>query len=110
MTIPTTQAGHQMHQITTAVYIPHTFQPKLAPKSTSAREIRHSWAAEYMTTGGATALSNPAREYLMTGLALGWTKVKGLVSSPTRKAREKLSVASVAKDIPSKSKEKDFRI
>lgn len=108
LTMPTSQAGHHRHQTTTGVYIPQTFHPKLASFNRSAMLICQSWAAAYTTVGGATMLSNPAKDQRRAGFLTGWTKLNGLDSTPTRKAREKLSVARVERHIPRTSKEKDF--
>lgn len=65
-------------------------------------------AAAYATDVGATALRRPANVHLMAGFLLAWTNVNGLESSPIMKAREKLTVASVANDMPRNRRENDL--
>lgn len=106
--VPISQAGHHTHHITTGVYIPHTFQPKLAALSTSDMLTPLVHAADEITTGGEVSINRIARNHLVTRLLVGWMKVRGLARSPTRKASEKLSVLRVARDTPRINSEKDF--
>ena len=105
---PMSQAGHHTHHITTGVYIPHTFQPKLAAFNTSdmVRPLVH--VAVEITTGGEVKINSAAKIKLIGRLLVGWMKVRGPARSPTRKASEKLSVLSVARDTPRINSEKDF--
>lgn len=106
--VPMSHAGHQTHQMIIGVYIPHTFHPKLAAFSTSDIVIPLVHAADDITIGGEVSINRITRNNLVTRFLVGWMKVRGLARSPTRKASEKLSVLSVARDTPRISSEKDF--
>lgn len=68
---PISQAGHHTHHMTTGVYIPHTFQPKLAAFNTSdmVRPLAH--AAVEMTFGGETKINSAAKMHLEARLLVG---------------------------------------
>jgi len=68
---PISQAGHQTHHIIIGVYIPHTFQPKLAAFSTSDIATLPVHAADEITTGGEVSINNIATDHLMVGLLVG---------------------------------------
>lgn len=108
LTMPTSQAGHQRHHTTTGVYMPQTFQPKLASFNRSAILMSQIWAAAYKIVGGDTTLRRPARDQRRPRFLTGWTKLSGLESTPMRKAREKLRVARVERHMPRTRREKDF--
>ncbi len=114
-TLPTSQAGHQTHQITTWVHSPFTCHPKAASASTSFTcrpEYQH---AIHTTTGGDTVCSSIVEiilrlvergASLLSGMYSGGpTNVKGVESRPTNRASEKFSVARVAKNMPRRSRE-----
>lgn len=106
--IPISQAGHHIHQMTIGVYIPHTFQPKLAAFRTSVKVTPLVHVVVNITIGGEVNINNTAKMPLVATLLVGRIKVRGLAKSPTRKAREKLSVLRVARDTPSINSEKDL--
>lgn len=54
------------------------------------------------------AVNKPESANLTARLLEVRTKVKGVASIPTRNAREKLSVARVASDMPRNRREKDL--
>jgi hypothetical protein len=94
--------------MTIGVYIPHTFQPKLAAFRTSVTVMPLIHAVVDITIGGEVNNSNTAEMPLVAKLLVGRMKVRGLAKSPTRKAREKLSVLRVARDTPKINSEKDL--
>lgn len=65
-------------------------------------------AVDNITIGGEVNINNAAKNHLVAALSVGRMKVRGLAKSPTRKAREKLSVLRVARDTPRINSEKDF--
>jgi hypothetical protein len=94
--------------MTIGVYMPHTFQPKLAAFKTSIRVTPLVHAVVDITIGGEVNINNTAKMPLVATLLVGRLKVRGLARSPTRKAREKLSVLRVARDTPRINSEKDL--
>lgn len=106
--MPRIHAGHQTHQTTIDVYMPQTLNPKLASFNTSAIEMLNACAEEYTTVGGAMQVKMLARKHLVNMFLLVCTNVNGVARMPTINASEKLSVASVARDIPRTSNENDL--
>lgn len=68
---PINQAGHHAHHTTIGVYIPHTFQPKLAAFSTLDMATPLVHAVDEITTGGEVSISNNARDHLVAVLLVG---------------------------------------
>ena len=89
--------------------MPHTSQPNAASCKTSPMVMLEYVAAAYKTVGGATRFSRPEATN-RTGAFSGHGCVndRGVASRPTRKAREKLSVASVDRNMPRRRREKDL--
>lgn len=88
--------------------MPQTFQPKLASVNKLDTESLSSCEEVYTRTGGAIAVNRTANPILTSTLREVCTKVKGVASTPTKNAKEKLSVARVASDMPRTKSEKDL--
>jgi hypothetical protein len=107
--LPTSQAGHQTHQTTTGVYIPHTSQPNAASFNTSPKLSPQKDDQAKMMVVGATSSSSILLVHRMAAfLGHGWAKVSGLARRPTKKAKEKLSVARDERNMPSSRRENDL--
>ena len=119
-TLPTSHAGHQIHQITTWVQSPWACQPKAASTSTSSTLTPQALQTASITTEGDNTCSNTLAKALRVLPSEtecsddavekgGPTKERGAASNPMRNASEKFSVARVARNIPSRSSEKHCR-
>lgn len=107
ITDPAIHAGHQTHQMTTGVYMPHTFHPNAAFRNTSPTSRPKKAVAENITAVGDTSCNSAEDAYLAKSfLGHGCTKVKGLASSPMKNASEKFNVARADRNMPSRSSEK----
>jgi hypothetical protein len=119
-TPPTTQAGHQTHHTTTCVHRPCTLHPNAASTNTLPTSTPQNLHIASTTTGGDSNCNSPLSttfRILLLGadpgvevVEKGWpTKERGEARRPMRKAREKLSVASVARNMPRRRREKHCR-
>ncbi len=119
-TPPTTHAGHQTHHTTTCVHKPCTLHPNAASSNTLPTSTPQSLHIASTTTGGDSNCNSPLsttfRALLLVAVSgveaveKGWpTKERGEARRPMRKAREKLSVASVARNMPRRRREKHCR-
>lgn len=106
---PINHAGHHTHQMTICVVNPDTFQPNAA--SLSAWETptpRYLQAAQNIEVGANRFSSKVAIATWRGFPCIGCTCDKGVAKRPISSAKEKLSVASDDKNIPSNSSENDF--
>lgn len=100
--------------------MPQTFHPNAASISTSPTPTPQNQQHPKSTAGGDSKCNKAllGSQYAMFRFALascaelgdgsGPRKERGAERMPTRKAREKLRVASVERNMPSRSREKDF--
>lgn len=126
-TAPINQAGHQMHHTTTCVHKPETVHPNAASNNISPTSTPHQLQPAKATTGGDSTCSktlartfldfvNPPNEEAAYGTkdgdgsAMGGVprKDSGVEKRPTRRAREKLRVERVARNIPRRRREMHF--
>lgn len=125
-TAPTNQAGHQMHHTTTCVHKPETLHPNAASSSISPTSTPHQLQPAKATTGGDSKCSKTlVRNFLDfispldeeayaakdgEGSAMGGVprKESGVEKRPTRRAREKLRVERVARNMPRRRREMHF--
>lgn len=114
-TLPVSQAGHQIHHITTCVHIPLTFQPNAAEDSVSETVVPVSQQMAQRTAGG-ESICNPIVTRMFRFRDASASEVSrdvpmkdsGVDRSPTNRESEKLSVASVARNMPSSRSEKHW--
>lgn len=126
-TAPTNQAGHQMHQTATCVHKPETVHPNAASSNISPTSTPHQLQPAKATTGGDKKCSKTLARTLLDfvslpdeeeaygikdgeGSAMGGVprKDSGVENRPTRRAREKLRVERVARNMPRRSREMHF--
>lgn len=127
ITAPINQAGHQIHHTTTCVHKPETVHPNAASNNISPTSTPHQLQPAKATTGGDSKCSKTlARTFLDfidppkeeatygakdgDGSAMGGVprKDSGVERRPTRRAREKLRVERVARNMPRSRREMHF--
>lgn len=112
-TTPTIQAGHHTHHTTTGVYVPVTSHANAACLSTSPNPYPTfssrpgSPLATNTTVVGDKTYKTTIDNHLRGELGQGRTNVRGALKTPTRKASEKLRVASEERNMPSRRREKE---
>lgn len=126
-TAPTNQAGHQTHHTTTCVHKPETVHPNAASNNISPTSTPHQLQPAKATTGGDSKCSrmfartfldfiDPPNEDAAYGVKVGDgsamggvpRKDNGVEKRPTRRAREKLRVERVARNMPRRRREMHF--
>jgi len=114
-TAPTIQAGHQTHQTITCVHNPLTLHPNAACISTISTPIPQYQQTAVKTTGGENVCNItllitliPILNTVLSGMLNLRCSAGGKARRPIRKAREKLRVARVARNMPRRRREKHF--
>lgn len=113
-TQPISQAGHHTHHTTTCVHMPHTSQPNAAWVITDSTDTPVYQQTPKRTMGGESRFKSksPTVETAKrTGTDGPWTrtmKLRGAHRRPIMKEREKLRVARVESDNPSRRSAKDL--
>lgn len=125
-TVPTNQAGHQMHHTTTCVHKPETVHPNAASSNISLTSTPHQLQPAKATTGGDSKCSKTLAKTFLDfillppegayGAKVGEEsamcgvprKDRGVEKRPTRRASEKLRVERVARNMPRRRREMHF--